>query len=498
MTVRSPSSAPRKPSARRSKRLIGRTQPRLFTPPLRRLTPRTTLGFAAIEFATTVLGITLAPWQQWWLKHALELKPDGNFRFRTVITLVARQNGKTTMLMVLTLFMLYMGHAKLVLGTAQNLDIAKESWNGAVQLAQGNEELATEIFKVREANGEQELKLSNGARYKIAAATRRAGRSLSIDLAILDELREQVKWDAWSALSKTTMARHSALTVGISNAGDADSVVLNHLREVGLSGRDVATGLFEWSAPQGCDLFDRNAWAAANPSLGHDFGDGVGITAEAIESAARSDPASTFRTEVLCQTVDALDEAVSSAGWEACKDPAGTMDSLREHVVTCIDVAPDGGHVTLAAAAPDEDGRVRVEIVEAWGSTTAARADLPALLERIQPKLLAWYPAGPAAALATLLRKRSDVVELNNAKACEASQSFADLVAARGIIHPGDPLLDAHVAGAKRYHVGEGWRFVRRGAGHVDAAYAAAGAVHTVLTEPEPVPQEDAEFILPS
>jgi hypothetical protein len=47
-------------------------------------------------------------------------------------------------------------------------------------------------------------------------------------------------------------------------------------------------------------------------------------------------------------------------------------------------------------------------------------------------------------------------------------------------VHGGDALLNGHLGGAKKYHSGDGWRFVRRGTGHVDAAYAAAGAVHVL------------------
>ena len=78
-------------------------RPRIFTPPLRKLEPRTakteqrTLGYAVIDFATEVCGVDLFPWQKWLLIHALELLPDGSFRYRNVVVLVARQNGKSTL-----------------------------------------------------------------------------------------------------------------------------------------------------------------------------------------------------------------------------------------------------------------------------------------------------------------------------------------------------------------------------------------------------------------
>jgi len=115
--------------------LMGYEAPRLWTRPLRELTPETTLGFQAVEFAEGVLGLTLLPWQRWWLLHALELRPDGGFRFRTILTCVARQNGKTHLLKIVSLFFMFMGRARLILGAAQSLDIAKEAWQGAVDLA---------------------------------------------------------------------------------------------------------------------------------------------------------------------------------------------------------------------------------------------------------------------------------------------------------------------------------------------------------------------------
>lgn len=460
--------------------LVGCAAPRLTTEPARQLTRRTTVGFEVIEFAEVILGVDLLPWQRWWLLHALELDGSGGFRYRTVLTLVARQSGKTHLLKILALAFMYLGRARLVLGAAQSLDIARESWQGAVDLAEADPELRAEVEAVRRVNGDQELRLVNGARYRIAAATRSAGRGLSVDLLILDELREHRSWDAWAALSKTTTARPNALTVGISNAGDDQSIVLNHVREAALSGRDPSIGVFEWSAPDGCDLDDVNAWSQANPGLGHT------VSELAIRSALATDPPAVFRTEVLCQRVDVLDNAIDLAGWKAGSDPAGTMDSLRNRVALCLDVAPDGQHATLAAAAAMDDGRVRVEVIAAWSNTGDTRTELD-IIEQVGPAAVAWFPAGPAAALGPDLRalRGQTVIEIKGAAVAEACMTLADLVRARRIVHPDDPLLNAHVAGASKLASGDGFRYVRRGAGHCDAAYAVAGAVHTVLTLPD-------------
>jgi hypothetical protein len=343
-------------------------------------------------------------------------------------------------------------------------------------------------------------------RYVIRATNRKAGRGLSIDELNIDELREQHDWKAWSAVSKTVMARPMAQIWVMSNAGDDDSVVLNQLRDAagvktgpdGVStlgeARDPTIGIFEWSAPDGCELDDIDAIAQANPGLGHI------IDISAIDSARGTDPPNVYRTEVLCQKVDQLDGAVDPVGWKACADPAGKMP--KTGLVACFDMAPDGAHCTLTAAVLLPDGRVRVAVVQAWKSADAARkGELQAALDTLKPAVVAWFPSGPAAAFAPILRPKNlkpikvgditrkmykgvEYVELTGLQVSEACQGLADVVRARGIAHPDDPLINAHVIGATRLLSGDGWRFVRRGVGHCDAAYSVAGSAHVALTRP--------------
>ena len=196
-------------------KIFGTIEPRLFTPPLRDVDndESATLGFDVIDFAVDVLGVTPMPWQQWWLRHALELREDGKLRFGTILTLVARQNGKTFLLILVTLYFLYIRKVRLVLGSAQKVDTAKESWSGAYDLAaeadpdgDGSYPLAAEFlhnYRGRagkwEGAGASEIRLRSAMatpssairRYKVAASTAGAGRGLSVDLLILDEIRQQ-------------------------------------------------------------------------------------------------------------------------------------------------------------------------------------------------------------------------------------------------------------------------------------------------------------------
>lgn len=463
-------------AAQPTAQLRGLTEPRLWTRPLVDLTPETSLGFECIAFAVIALGMTLDPWQCWFLIHALELRADGSFRFRTIVLLVARQNGKTTVMRALSLWAIFTGRVKLVVGTAQDLDVARECWESAVDLVEADGELAEQIAGTRKkatrANGKEVLKLANGSRYKIKATTVDAGRGIpGVGLVLLDELRTHRDHAPWSALNKTTMAIPNALTVGMSNAGDDTSVVLNDLREKALAGANEALGIFEWSAEPGCALDDRQAWAQANPSLGYGR-----MTERALNSAMLDDPAAVFRTECLCQRVESLKGAVDSLAWRGGADSTGNLDGLRDRLFACVELAEGayGEHATLCVAAIDDNGRANVEVVEAWTSYATMEAELEDWLERVDPAARFYFAAGPAAAKAAFLRGL-DFEPIKGAQVIEACMGLAADVRAGQVIHRDDPLLTAHVVGAERLISGDGWRFTR--GGNVDAAYAAAGAV---------------------
>jgi hypothetical protein len=480
------------------KKLLGKTIPRWYTPPLRPLNRRTSLGYEVADFAE-ITGEPLLPWERWAAIHALELLPDGTFRFRVILIKVARQNGKSHLKRTISLWRMFMYPRCRVLGVAQEVGLAREQWNLAQDTIHGSPDLAAEFARARNVNGDEMFWLANGSRYAIKAASRKAGRGGSNDEVNIDELREQRNWDAWAALFHTTMARANSQIFCMSNEGDDESVVLNQLTEAAMSGRDPSICLLDWSGEPGCELDDWAQIAQANPGLGYI------ISPSAIRSALATDPPEIYRTEVLCQRVQNLDGAIDLQAWQACKDPAGTMDGLRQRLAACFDMAPDGKHATLAAAALLADGRPRIEIVKAWASSDEARAELPELLARVKPAVFGWYPTGPAAALAPVLRPYALQVNKRHTKhqpgeppedgaiagtrVAEACQGLADLARGRGLVHPADPLLDAHIAGASKLPSGDGWRFTRRGGpqqGHVDAAYAAAGAVHLAQTMPPP------------
>lgn len=366
--------------------------------------------------------IDLHPWQRWLLIHMLELLPDNSLRFRTVVVLVARQNGKSLVSRVVALWFMYVYGVGLVLGTAQDLDTAEEVWQGAVDLVEeldeDDEPVRPDLYdlldRVVQVNGKKALVINRPPgvrggkptrRYKVKAANRRAGRGLSGDLIMLDELREHQSWDAWGAITKTAMARAMALILCLSNAGDATSIVLRYLRKLGHAAAGDPDGLnaetdaddlkpdpddedaddwddeelvddlflAEWSAKPGCSVKDRDGWAQANPSMNYPNG----ISERTIASAARTDPEHVFRPEVLCQWLDSSRQSFFPIGtWEVGRyvDDGGDVPDewqIVTPVKACVSTSHDRTMTYVAFAGRRADGLPQVEVVarragEAW------------------------------------------------------------------------------------------------------------------------------------
>lgn len=479
-------------------KIMGRTEPRVFTPPLRELTPDTTLGFDVIDFAQGVLDISLYPWQRWLFVHSLEIvgdfDGDWNFRYRTVVVLIARQQGKTTMGMVLALFFLYMLGVGLILGTAQDLEQAEDTWSSVVDMAQADEELAEEIEHVWRTNGAKRLQLTHGRQYRVKASTRKAGRGKSADLILMDELREHRDWEAWGALTKTTIARDNALVWCMSNAGDGASVVLRHLRlqahkalgdpdGIVRAIGDVADapdegdedestiGWFEWSAPPTADPSDPNAWAYSNPSMGY------GVPERNIRAALATDPPDVFRTECLCQWVEAVDDPpFPEDAWANGTDPRSEIAD-GAHFSLGVDVSADRTRTAVAVCGKRRDGLLHGEVI-AYRDGMGWLVDW--LRERVdspgwpRPLTIALQGRGaPVSAISELLQAIDgvDVVEvvgrdlgaysgrLWDAVAASAPETKSD---AKRIMHRPQPVLDLAANIAVTRPVGDGaWAWDR-------------------------------------
>ena len=355
--------------------MMGKTEARIFTPPLRELTEDTSLGFACIEYAKTVLRKKLYPWQEWALIHSLEiigeLGEEWRFRFRTVLFLISRQNGKTVLSEVIASFFLNVLFVDSVFGTSLSLDKAEEVWEAVVRDQETIPELSAELERVGRTNGSKRLVLTGLRQYKVGAPTRRAGRGDSNDLVMLDEVREQRDWETWSAAVASTNAKPNGLVVCFSNAGDPDSIVLRQLRETAIAdingttagdfGGDVDSstlGLFEWSAEEGAKTDDIVALAQANPAMGYGY-----LTERALLANRKTFPESKFRSECMCQQVETILPAPFPDGaWDAGLDIKSGI-APESDLFYGIDLSADRKWTSISVCGQREDGNYHIEVV---------------------------------------------------------------------------------------------------------------------------------------
>jgi hypothetical protein len=403
---------------------------------------------------------------------------------------------------------------EIIIGTSTKRETAKFSWRQVVKMAEQCELLKEEMppIHTRETIGEEAFFNNHGSNYLFAAPNRNAGRSYSVDRALLDELRDHKNQDTYDGLINAGNAKIDFQAVAITNQGDATSVVLDDIRTSAIEFIESGTGdpntfIAEWSSPQGSDPTDMQALAYANPNLGIRIPYDA-LMGQAIQSKKKGgEKLARFKTEIMCQKVHLLDPAIEPELWDMCNFYTVFKDqkypNLAEHrrtVTLCLDVSLDGDHATLVAVSEIE-GLYYCEVIKVWkgfNCTNLVRSELPDLVEMIRPRAFAWYPGGPAAAIAADLRlkpkhnkpwppRNVKIIELKTEEIPAICMGLSQTVHSARMCHPGDEMLTQHIKQTQKLHRGDVWTFVRAGSGPVDATYALAGALHTNKTLPAPL-----------
>ena len=450
--------------------LYGNEQPRLISGSL----PAPSKGDLVAEFAEA-LGQPLLPWQRFALNEGLKLQENGNWVSRQVGILVARQNGKSHMMRIRILAgMLLWGESWIAM--AQKLELSELHLDWAIDLINQHRWLKAEVSKVSRVNGDKYIKLKNGAKWSVAAATAKSVRGQTGNLWV-DELRE-VPAEAWAAATPVTRAVKNSQIWVTSNAGDAHSEVLNNMRSNSISANSPKTLWMEWSADPNLPITDRRGWYQANPALGHLIDEDV------IETASKSDTPEAFRTEALCLWIEALESPWTYGSVEAAAVPDLKL-SLDETTFWSIDVSPNRRRADLVGAQHLPDGRIGFAIAQSWEADSAVddvaiAGDVAGIVRQFQSHVIAydkWAAASIASRLAQAGFRVADSTGSVFAQACD--EMLTGLNSTR-LVHDGNPELMQHFnACAKRAAADGGWRVIRNGSNSsISAACAAIMAVY--------------------
>jgi hypothetical protein len=298
--------------------LLGHASPRIAPP----LPARSDI--AGFRENAARMNLTLMPWQECGGRYLTAIGPDDLHLYREVCIVVARQNGKTTLMQPYIIGLLLAG--KRIMHIAQTRELPRVMF-GIIA-----DSIPADQFPKRRGKGgklqtvwprfgagQEEIILENGGSYRISAANRGGSRGWTNDVVIIDELREMESFEVISAAEPTLRMSTDPQIVYLSNAGTDDSVVLNSVRA--RASEDESLAYLEWSAAPERKASDVEGWAEANPALGH-YPSVMRSLEKDYRKHSLAGTMSIFETESLCRWVITMRERlVDEYAWSLCEVP---------------------------------------------------------------------------------------------------------------------------------------------------------------------------------
>lgn len=460
--------------SRPSQAVLGHESPRI-APPL-------PLRSRCAEFTETAqrIGIELMPWQEVAATYLTALGPSDAPMFREVGIVVARQNGKSTLLVPLIVDALM--HGRNVMHTAQNRILPREVFEQVAELMEARHMVRG---RIRYTNGQEHFTSRQGGKYRIVAPTRGGARGPSNDLVIIDELREMDDWSFIGAAKPTLTASSSPQLVYLSNAGTAESVVLNGIRD--RAADDPSLAYLEWSADPDLPDDDLTGWLQSNPAIGH-----MPAVLDTLTNEYRSNKLAgtlgIFETEHLCRWVDHLAvKFVPDGAWLRLH---GRLEEPRRPYMA-VSMDPTGTRASAVLSWRTGAGHVGVRVVaDVTGNpidTDALGADLKKLAIRLGVVGISFDPWTDAD-LARKLPKAKALAGRDFAVACE---NFTRRVSDGSIRWDNADQVTTDLGWTTRkQHESGAYHAVKSSDEHtITAALAAVRAVWLATSEKPPVPK---------
>ena len=192
-----------------------------------------TAGAEAVELAEAA-GLHLDPWQQHVLEVALNEAADGRWAAFEVCLLVARQNGKGSILEALELAALFTLRLPLTLATAHEFKTAKDAFRRVSGIIKANDFLFSRVAAMPRNPSEFGIDLLTGERLRFIARSSGSGRGYTADLVIIDEAF-RLDGGAMAALLPTLSAAPNPMIWYASSAPMSTSEQLHAVRRRALT-----------------------------------------------------------------------------------------------------------------------------------------------------------------------------------------------------------------------------------------------------------------------
>ena len=447
-------------------------------------------GQDIIDLATE-LKINLMEWQKFVCIHGHKIQADGRWAHSELGLIMARQQGKSTLMMLRILTGMFVWGEGLQLASAHRLTTSLETFRQIVGLIETNPKLEKEVKKIRWQHGAEEIELFGNRRFVVKAANN-AARGLSKPETIhLDELREYKDEDAWSSMRYSMMAAKNPQVWIYSSAGDQHSVILNKLRERALASATTndPIGWFEWSAEPDAPILlpsgemNWSAFAQANPSLG------ITIHPDNLK-AVINDPPDIVRTEVLAQWVDTINSAIDAQKWAMCQIDAIPLDP-EQPTWLGLDLSPDRKFGALVAAQRLSGERFYIQLLHTWSNDyslndLAVANDIAPYVRKYNTQTVAFSKRTSMAVASRLNSAGIQITDMDGAIYAESCDRWLGAINSHRLQHSGQEELTQQTLSAAKLPFGDGSWIIGRRASRVAVCASVASALVTYFaTQPE-------------
>jgi hypothetical protein len=385
---------------------------------------------------------------------------------------------------------LFLWQDGLQIGTAHRLTTSLETFRDLVNLIEENEHLARQVKRIRWAHGSEEIELKSefgGGRYMVKAGGSAARGISKPETVFVDETRELKDESTWASLRYTMMAAKNPQLWTLSNAGDQHSLVLNGLRERGMSaakGDDIA--YYEWSSNYEKIDDSKAFWtgaAKANPALGHT------IHIDNIR-AVLNDPPDVVKTEVLCRWVATISAAIPAEEWNQCGEEGLELDPEKTTWLG-IDVSPNRRDAALVAAQQIDDERFFVKLLHTWHNPInlddkAIANDIAPYVKQYPVETVAYSKRTASAIAARLVPAGIPISDIDGALYGQACDELLGAITSKRLRHdPKQTELSKQILSAARLPFGDGgWTIGRRASQSTVCATVATALVTHYATRP--------------
>ena len=311
-------------------------------------------GARAVEIYNST-GFKAQEWQELLLYDILAFNDDGLWVHTSFGFSLPRRNGKNEVVTIREMYgLIELGEQ--IMHTAHRTSTTHTAWE---RLLNRLKKCGADIVSSYRASGKEHIELANGGKIEFRTRTSKGGLGEGYDLLVIDEAQEYQD-DQETALKYVISDSPNPQTIFLGTPPTAVSsgTVFLNFRNTVLQGKGQNSAWEEWSIPKRVDLWNKEAWYQANPSLGAHLKERA-----IIDEIGKC----TNEAKIIDELIQRFGmwfqynqkSAISEEEWNSyiCK----TKPSFVGKLGIGIKYSHDGESVSMAAAVRTSDGQIFVE-----------------------------------------------------------------------------------------------------------------------------------------